>query len=132
MAYEFFAPYHSPAIPGKERLMREAKALYKADRSSKEAFFRQPCLHDAEAEAKAMEKIRQVVRAQMRFKPFFHSTDETGVANLIEAWDFCFHPLTLKAMRQWLLAVYGSLRGYQPAMGHSVRELARCGSLDHR
>ena len=39
MAYEFFAPYHSPAIPGKERLMREAKELYKVDRSRKDAFF---------------------------------------------------------------------------------------------
>jgi len=123
MAYEFFAPYHSPAIPGKERLMREAKALYKADRSSKEAFFRQPCLHDAEAEAKAMEKIRQVVRAQMRFKPFFHSTDETGVANLIEAWDFCFHPLTLKAMRQWLLGQYGSLEGINQQWGTQFASL---------
>src|SRR5262249_60215038 len=83
MAYDFFVRYHSPAIPGKERLMREAKALYKSDRGRKDAFIRQPCLHDPEAEAKAMEKIRQVVSAQMRFKPFFHSTDETGVANLI-------------------------------------------------
>ena len=75
MAYEFFAPYHSPAIPGKERLMREAKVLYKTDRSRKEAFFRKPCFHDAQAEAQAMEKIRQVVSAQIRFKPFCHSTD---------------------------------------------------------
>ena len=111
MAFEFFAPYHSPVIPGKERLMREAKALYKGDRSRKDAFIRQPCLHDPEAEAKAIEKIRQIVSAQMRFKPFFHSTDETGVANLIEAWDFCFHPLTLKAMRQWLVEQHGSLGG---------------------
>jgi hypothetical protein len=109
MAYEFYAPYHSPAIPGKERLMREAKALYKSDRSRKDAFYRQPCFHDPAAEAKAMEKIRQVVRAQMRFRPFFHSTDETGVANLIEAWDFCFNPLTLNAMRRWLLGQYGSV-----------------------
>jgi len=117
MAFEFFAPYHSPAIPGKERLMREAKALYKADRSRKDAFFRQPCFHDPEAEAKAMEKIRQTVSAQMRFKPFLHSTDETGVANLIEAWDFCLCPLTLKAMRQWLLEQYGSLEGINQQWG---------------
>src|SRR5262245_41227803 len=71
MAYEFFAPYHSPAVPGKERLMRDAKELYKADRTRKDAFFRQPCFHDPKAEAQAMEKIRQVVSAQMRFKPFF-------------------------------------------------------------
>jgi len=123
MAYEFFAPYHSPAIPGKERLMREAKALYKSDRNSKDAFIRQPCLHDPEAETKALEKIRQVVSAQMRFRPFFHSTDETGVANLIEAWDFCFHPLTLKAMRQWLLRQYGSLDGINRQWGTQFMRL---------
>lgn len=123
MAYDFFAPYHSPAIPGKERLMREAKALYKSDRSRKDAFFRQPCLHDADAEAKAMEKIRQVVSAQMRFKPFFHSTDETGVANLIEAWDFCLCPLTLKAMRKWLMEQYGSLEGINQQWGTQFTRL---------
>jgi hypothetical protein len=123
MAYDFFAPYHSPAIPGKERLMREAKALYKSDKSRKDAFIRQPCLHDPEAEAKALEKIRQVVSAQMRFRPFFHSTDETGIGNLIEAWDFCFHPLTLKAMRQWLLEQYGSLQGINQQWGTQFTRL---------
>ena len=123
MAYEFFAPYHSPAIPGKERLMREAKALYKADRSRKDAFFRQPCFHDPQAEAQAMEKIRQVVSAQMRFKPFFHSTDETGVANLIEAWDFCFDPRTLTAMRHWLVEQYGSLEGINRQWGTRFQSL---------
>ena len=123
MAYEFFAPYHSPAIPGKERLMREAKALYKADRTRKDAFFRKPCFHDPEAEAQAMEKIRQVVSAQMRFKPFFHSTDETGVANLIEAWDFCFDPRTLAAMRQWLVEQYGSLDGINRQWGTNFQRL---------
>ena len=127
MAYEFFAPYHSPAIPGKERLMREAKELYKADRSRKDAFFRKPCFHDPQAEAQAMEKIRQVVSAQMRFKPFFHSTDETGVANLIEAWDFCFDPRTLAAMRQWLVGQYGSLEGINRQWGTDFQRLEeRC------
>jgi hypothetical protein len=123
MAYEFFAPYHSPAIPGKERLMREAKALYKNDRTRKDAFFRKPCFHDPQAEAQAMEKIRQVVSAQMRFKPFFHSTDETGVANLIEAWDFCFDPRTLAAMRQWLVEQYGSLEGINRQWGTKFQHL---------
>ena len=70
MAYEFFAPYHSPAIPGKERLMREAKELYKADRSEKRRFSASLAFTMPQAEAQAMEKIRQVVSAQMRFKPF--------------------------------------------------------------
>jgi hypothetical protein len=123
MAYEFYAPYHSPAVPGKERLMREAKELYKADRTRKDAFFRKPCFHDPQAEAQAMEKIRQVVSAQMRFKPFFYSTDETGVANLIEAWDFCFDPRTLAAMRQWLVEQYGSLEGINRQWGTQFQRL---------
>lgn len=123
MAYEFYAPYHSPAVPGKERLMREAKELYKTDRTKKDAFFRKPCFHDPQAETQAMEKIRQVVSAQMRFKPFFHSTDETGVANLIEAWDFCFDPRTLAAMRQWLVEQYGSLDGINRQWGTQFQRL---------
>ena len=103
--------------------MSEAKALYKADRTRKDAFFRKPCFHDPEAEAQAMEKIRQVVSAQMRFKPFFHSTDETGVANLIEAWDFCFDPRTLAAMRQWLVEQYGSLDGINRQWGTNFQRL---------
>jgi hypothetical protein len=117
MAYEFYAPYHTPALRDKEQRMKEAKVLYKADRTRKDAFCRQPCFHDHEAEAKAMAKIRDVVTAQKRFRPFFYSTDETGVANLVEAWDFCFCPLTLKAMRNWLLKEYGSLEGINREWG---------------
>ncbi|HYK87519.1 MAG TPA: beta-galactosidase trimerization domain-containing protein, partial [Acidobacteriota bacterium] len=109
MAYDFYAPYHTPALKDKEQRMKEAKVLYKSDRTKKDAFFRQPCLNDHDAEAKALARISQVVSAQRRFRPFFYSTDETGVANLVEAWDFCFCPLTLKAMRTWLLQQYGSL-----------------------
>jgi hypothetical protein len=117
MAYEFYAPYHTPALKDKEQRMREAKVLYKADRSRKDAFYRQPCLNDRGAEEKALAKIRQVVTAQHRFRPFFYSTDETGVANLVEAWDFCFCPLTLAEMRKWLLGQYGSLEGINREWG---------------
>ncbi len=109
MAYDFFSPYHTPALKDKEQLMREAKTLYKSDRGRKEAFTRRPCFHDVEAERAALDKIRSVVTAQRRFRPFFYSTDETGVANLVEAWDFCFCPKTLAAMRSWLREQYGSL-----------------------
>ena len=103
--------------------MQETKTAYKADRTRKEPFFRKPCFHDPEAESQAMAKIRQVVLSQMRFRPFFHSTDETGVANLIEAWDFCFCPLTLKAMRRWLLTQYGSLQAINREWGTSFGAL---------
>ncbi len=117
MADEFYAPYHTPELDPKDKLMLETKVAYKADRSRKEPFFRRPCFHDTEAESRAMAKIRQVVLAQMRFKPFFYSTDETGVANLIEAWDFCFCPLTLKTMGKWLLSQYGSLQAINQEWG---------------
>jgi hypothetical protein len=123
MAYEFYAPYHTPALKDKELRMKEAKALYKSDRTRKDAFVRQPCLHDPVAEAAALDKIRSVVRAQNRFRPFFYSTDETGVANLVEAWDFCFSPLTLKAMRSWLLTQYASLEGINRQWGTSFRSM---------
>jgi hypothetical protein len=123
MAYDFYAPYHTPALRDKEQRMREAKALYKSDRSRKDAFFRQPCLNDPQAETAALEKVRSVVSAQNRFRPFFYSTDETGVANLVEAWDFCFCPLTMKAMRPWLLEQYGSLEGINREWGTSFRTI---------
>ncbi len=119
MAYDFFAPYHTPTLKDKEQLMREAKILYQSDRSRKEAFIRHPCFHDLEAESAAMDKIRSVVTAQRRFRPFFYSTDETGVANLVEAWDFCFCPKTLGAMRTWLLEQYGSLDAINREWGTS-------------
>jgi hypothetical protein len=124
MAYDFYAPYHTPALKDKEQRMREAKALYKADRSKKDAFYRQPCLNDRQAEASALARIKEVATAQKRFRPFFYSTDETGVANLVEAWDFCFCPLTLTAMRKWLIEQYGSLEGINREWG------TRCGSLE--
>ncbi|HVN79527.1 MAG TPA: beta-galactosidase trimerization domain-containing protein [Terriglobia bacterium] len=123
MADEFYAPYHTPDLDPKDKLMLETKVAYKADRTRKEPFFRKPCFHDPEAESHAIAKIRQVVLAQMRFKPFFYSTDETGVANLIEAWDFCFCPLTLKAMRKWLLSQYGSLQAINQEWGTHFADL---------
>lgn len=117
MAYDFYAPYHTPALKNKEQRMREAKALYVTDRSKKDAFYRQPCLDDQLAETAALARIREVATAQKRFRPFFYSTDETGVANLVEAWDFCFCPLTLSAMRKWLIEQYGSLEGINREWG---------------
>jgi hypothetical protein len=123
MAYDFYAPYHTPALRDKEQRMRDAKALYKADRNKKDAFYRQPCLNDHQAEATALARIREVAAAQRRFRPFFYSTDETGVANLVEAWDFCFCPLTLTAMRKWLIEQYGSLEGINREWGTSYASL---------
>jgi hypothetical protein len=124
MAYDFYAPYHTPALKDKEQRMREAKALYRSDRTRKDAFYRQPCLDDTVALGEALAKVRQVVTAQMRFRPFFYSTDETGVANLAEAWDFCFCPRTLEAMRSWLLSRYGNLEAINREWGTNFRAMS--------
>jgi len=109
LAFRYYAAYHDPALNPKTKRMQEAKAAYRKDRASKLAFYRKPCFHDPAARASAMEGMRRAVRAQMRFKPLFYATDEAGVANLVEAWDFCYDPRTLAEMRKWLLAEYGSL-----------------------
>jgi hypothetical protein len=44
MAYDFFAPYHSPAIPGKERLMREGQGTLQGRPHPKGRFLPQALL----------------------------------------------------------------------------------------
>ncbi len=127
LAFAFYAAYHSPALDPKDKLLREAKEAYKADRSKKDALFRKPCFHDPAAVKAALDGMRQAVQAQMRFKPFMYGTDECGVANLVEAFDFCFDPRTLAAMRPWLLKQYGSLEAINAEWGtefKSIEEVA--------
>ena len=110
IATAFYAAYHTPAQNPKDKALRDAKALYKQDRTSKEAFFRQPSFSDPKALEAAVNRIRTAVASHMRSKPFFYAhTDEGGVADLVTAWDFDFSPVALDAMRTWLLAQYGSL-----------------------
>jgi hypothetical protein len=106
----FYAAYHTPAYNPKQKMLLEAKKAYEQDRTSKEPFFRKPCLEDPDALAKATDRMAKAVKAQMRFRPFFYGhTDEGGVADLPSAWDFCFCPNCLKIMRTWLKGQYGSL-----------------------
>jgi hypothetical protein len=107
IAYDFFANYHSPKYEPKDKLLKEAKAAYKADPTNKESLFRHPCFYDTDARVAAMARFKQAATAQMRYKPFFYATDETGVANLVEAFDFCYDPRTLAEMRKWLIQQYG-------------------------
>ncbi|HUU22006.1 MAG TPA: hypothetical protein VM389_05665, partial [Phycisphaerae bacterium] len=109
LAHRYYAAYHTPAYRPKHKMLQLAKAAYKRDRTSKLPFYRKPCFHDPKARAAAMEGYRQCVTLQKRFKPFMYATDETGVANLVEAWDFCYDPRCLAAMRKWLIGQYGSL-----------------------
>lgn len=123
IAIDYYAAYHTPMQIPKHKLLAEAKELYKADRSDKQAFFRKPCFHDSEATAEALKKVRKAVETQMRFKPLFYSTDEVGVADLVSAWDFCFDPRTLTAMREWLMEQYGSLEALNEEWGTNFTSL---------
>ncbi len=111
IATAFYASYHTPAYSPKHlKLIEAEKAYVEADRQSKKPFYREPCFHDREELAIATSRLAQAARAQKRLRPLFYAhTDEGGVANLVEAWDFCFKPETLEAMRDWLKVEYGTL-----------------------
>jgi len=120
---EYYAPYHTPRQRPKWKLLLDAQAAYLADRSSKEPFIRKPCLLDPKARADAMEKMRRAAQTHIRFKPLFYATDECGVGNLSAAWDFCYDPRTLAAMRTWLIGQYGSLEAINREWGTTFARL---------
>lgn len=123
LAHRYYAAYHTPAFSPKHKMLQVAKANYKKNRNSKLALYRKPCFHDRDARAKAMAGYRRCVELQMRFKPFMYGTDEAGVANLVEAFDFCFDPRTLAAMRKWLIKQYGSLKAINQQWGTNFEKL---------
>ncbi|MBI3831007.1 MAG: beta-galactosidase [Planctomycetes bacterium] len=106
-----YAEYHR--YHGKEPKNIElvkAKELYKQDRTKKDAFIRKPCFHDPATRKKIEDDLAQVVSIGQKFAPLFYSlADEAGVADLPTAWDFCYDPRTLAAMREWLKGQYGTL-----------------------
>ncbi|KPJ76205.1 MAG: hypothetical protein AMS14_02360, partial [Planctomycetes bacterium DG_20] len=123
IACDYYANYHNPRYRPKWQLMLEAQAAYLADRSSKEPFTRKPCLLDPEARADAMARMRRAAQTHGRFKPLFYATDECGVGNLAAAWDFCYDPRTLDAMRTWLIGQYGSLEAINRQWGTNFPRL---------
>lgn len=120
----FYAAYHTPAHQPKNKMYQLAKEQYRADRTAKKPFYREPCFHDEAALADALERLRTAVRTQKRFKPWFYAhCDEAGVADLVAPWDFCFDPRTLAAMRKWLLDEYGSLEGINREWGTDFKSM---------
>jgi len=109
IALEYYANYHSPVHDPKDKLLIAKKAQYKANRSDKSAFVRDPSFFDKDALDRAMKRIDSAVTTQKRFKPLIYTTDECGVTDLVTAWDFCFDERTLAAMRLWLIEIYGNL-----------------------
>lgn len=123
IAVKYYAAYHDPQYHPKGLRLDEAKAMYKRDRGNKTMLHRKPCFHDEKALEDAMSRMRHTVRTQMRYKPLMYATDETGVTNLVEAWDFCFDPRTIRAMRDWLLQHYGSLAAINKQWGTSFERM---------
>ena len=121
--HRYLAAYHTPAYRPKHLKHQQAEAAYRKDRSSTAAFRRNPCFHDLKARTAAMDRQRQAVRMQMRFKPFMYGTDECGVGNLVEAIDFCFDARTLAAFRKWLIKQYGSLAAINAEWGTEFKTL---------
>ena len=121
----FYAAYHTPAEKPKHRMQQVAESEYKKDRSSKKWLHRQPCFHDENELARAIERLQSAVTAQKHLRPFFYAhTDEGGVGNLVEAIDFCFASETLAAMREWLVEEYGSLANINKQWGTRFEHLA--------
>ena len=120
----FYAAYHTPAHVPKNKMYQLAKEQYRADRTSRKPLYREPCFHDEEALADAVERLHTAVRTQKRFKPWFYAhCDEAGVADLVAPWDFCFDPRTLGAMRKWLVEEYGSLEGINREWGTDFKSM---------
>ncbi len=116
---EVYAEYHryQEEKPKNIRLM-EAKELYKKDKTKKDAFFRKPCLSDPDVRKKIEETMRKAVELNAKFAPLFYSlADEAGIADLPTAWDFCYDPRTLAAMREWLKAQYTTVEGLNKEWG---------------
>lgn len=118
----FYAAYHTPSQNPKGKMLTEAKNAYEKDRTSKEPFYRHPCLDDPKALSAATLRMSRAVKAQMRLRPFFYGhTDEGGVAELPAAWDFCFCPETLSVMREWLKGQYGTLEALNKKWGTTYK-----------
>jgi hypothetical protein len=114
-----YAEYHRN-IEDKPKNIRltEAKELYKKDKTSKAAFIRKPCFSDPDVRKKIEETMQHVVETNAKLAPLFYSlADEAGVADLPSAWDFCYDPRTLAAMRDWLKTQYTTVEGLNKEWG---------------
>ena len=84
---------------------------------------RSPCLHDAEYRRGLDAKIRRKLDLVAPFCPI---TCDCGDENTLTRWDtafdFCFGPDTLRAMRTWLRETYGTLEALNAAWGTSFAD----------
>ena len=92
IATDFYAAYHRyfPDRP-KNYLLAEAKALYRKDPSSKEAFKRIPSLSDPEWLDRIRKRLIESAKLHAPWGPVFYSLgDESGIADLSAYRDFDF------------------------------------------
>ena len=121
IATDFYAEYHRYRADRRPNWpYDEAKALYKKDPTSKEAFKRHPSLSDPVWQQKIRERLVEVARAHSPYRPLFYDLgDESGIADLAAFWDFDFSDHSLVAMRAWLKERYGTLDALNRQWGSS-------------
>ena len=110
-ATDFYSAYHR-WYPNRQPNWRfvEIQNLYRENPNNPAAFIRDPSLSDRAWLAKIRDRLREMVLAHQPFQPLFYNlADEAGIADLNAFWDFDFSPVSLAAMRQWLMSQYGTL-----------------------
>lgn len=124
IATEFYAEYHRFRTDrGVDWSYQHAKELYFKDPTSKEALKRHPSLSDAVWLQKITNRLRDTVKLNEPYRPFFYSlSDESGIADLGAQWDFDFSDQSLEAMRIWLQERYGSLAALNTAWGSDFND----------
>lgn len=124
IATEFYAEYHRFRTDrGVDWSYQHAKELYFKDPTSREALKRHPSFSDPVWLAKITDRLRNTVKLNAPYRPFFYSlSDESGIADLGAQWDFDFSDQSLEAMRLWLQDRYGSLAALNTAWGSSFTD----------
>ena len=98
----------------------QAKALYRADPNSKDAFKRHPSFWDPVWRARIQERLIDSAKRNAPYRPFFYSlADESGIADLAAFWDFDFSDESLVPMRRWLAERYSTLTELNREWGSS-------------
>lgn len=124
IATEFYAEYHRFRTDrGVDWSYQHAKELYFKDPTSKEALKRHPSFSDPVWLAKITNRLRDTVKLNAPYRPFFYSlSDESGIADLGAQWDFDFSDQSLEAMRIWLQERYGTLAALNAAWGSDFKD----------
>ncbi len=122
IATDFYAEYHRfRPDRGPNWSYLQAKALYRRDPTSNEAFKRHPSLSDPAWLNRIRERLSESARANSPYRPLFYDLgDESGIADLAAYWDFDFSDQSLAEMRAWLMARYGTLAALNRQWGSDV------------